>query len=150
MSRRVVRFAYGVAARLRIVYWFVFRPQTKGVKCLIECDRQWLMIRNSYGAGHWTFPGGAIGRHETPEDAAVREVREEVGISLERVRPIGFYQNNRQYKHDTVYCFIAHVDSLHHEIDDREVIAAEWFEPTELPEFRSQAVDSIVKLLATA
>src|SRR5947208_16401491 len=60
------RFLYGWAARLRVVYWFVFRPNTQGVKCLIEHDGRWLMIRNSYGKGHWTFPGGAIGRHETP------------------------------------------------------------------------------------
>src|SRR5258706_13668937 len=107
--KRFVRLGYNVAARLRIAYWFVFRPKTSGVKCVVEHDGHWLMIRNSYGKGHWTFPGGAIERNENPDAAAVREVREEVGIALDAVRSIGSYTSNRQYKHDTVHCFVAHV-----------------------------------------
>src|SRR5207248_2768136 len=99
----VMRKLYAVAARLRVVYWFVFRPHTQGVKCLVDHDGKWLMIRNSYGKGHWTFPGGAIARGETPDDAAIREVLEEVGLELASVRAIGFYESNKQYKHDTVY-----------------------------------------------
>ncbi len=146
----LLRFAYGIAARLRVVYWFVFRPKTKGVKCLVQYNDQWLMIRNSYGTGQWTFPGGAIARHETPEDAAIREVHEEVGIALENVQPIGFYQSNRQYKHDTVYCFIARVSQPDHHVDEVEVIASGWFAPAQLPSNRGKAVDQVVKLLASA
>jgi hypothetical protein len=25
----------------------VFRPRTRGVKCIVECDGKWLMIRNT-------------------------------------------------------------------------------------------------------
>jgi ADP-ribose pyrophosphatase YjhB (NUDIX family) len=148
MTGRLIRFAYNVAARVRRLYWFVFRPDTRGVKCLIEHDGRWLLIRNSYGPGHWTLPGGAVGRREVPEAAAIREVQEEVGIELHSVRPIGFYRSDREYKHDTVYCFSARVATPDHRIDDREVIAAAWFSPTELPTHRSRAIDRIVKLLA--
>src|SRR5579859_2189951 len=37
----------------------------------------------------WTFPKGHVERGETPESAAVREVREEAGVLAEIVRPIG-------------------------------------------------------------
>jgi mutator protein MutT len=125
----------------------VFRPKTSGVKCVIEHDGRWLMIRNSYGPGHWTFPGGAIDRGETPEQAVRREVREEVAISLDGVEPIGSYFSKKQYKRDTVYCFRADVSSSVHEIDDREVVESAWVPAEALPEFRGPAVDRIVRML---
>lgn len=33
-------------------------------------------------AGQWAFPGGRIDKGETPEEAALRELEEEVGLSL--------------------------------------------------------------------
>lgn len=132
------------------MYWFVLRPRTFGVKCVIEHDGEWLMIRNTYGRRHWTFPGGKVERGEEPRDAAIREVLEEVGIELDDVRPIGDYYNTRQYKRDTVYCFAASVDSPNHVIDEGEIAEAMWVRIGELPEFRAQSVDTIMAMLETA
>jgi 8-oxo-dGTP pyrophosphatase MutT (NUDIX family) len=146
--KRFVRLGYAVAARLRVLYWFVFRPQTQGVKCVIQQDGRWLMIRNSYGKGHWTFPGGGVNRSEDPADAAIREVREEVGIDLGSVEPIGTYQSNIQFKHDTVHCYVATVLRPDHQIDMTEVIESGWFSPDALPSFTGNAVREIKALLA--
>ena len=36
-----------------------------------------------YNAGHWDFPKGKIEEHETPRQAAVREMKEETQLTLE-------------------------------------------------------------------
>jgi 8-oxo-dGTP pyrophosphatase MutT (NUDIX family) len=132
---------------LRHIYWFVVRPKTSGVKCVISHDGRWLMIRNSYGPGHWTFPGGAIDRGESPEEAARREVREEVAIELDGVEAIGSYFSTKQYKRDTVYCFRAEVGSDAHKIDNKELVESAWVAPGTLPKDRGPAVDRIVRML---
>src|SRR3712207_7818848 len=39
-------------------------------------------------AGRWQLPKGLVGRGETPERAALREVREETGLEAEVVAPL--------------------------------------------------------------
>jgi ADP-ribose pyrophosphatase YjhB (NUDIX family) len=45
-----------------------------------------LLIRR---ASEWAFPKGHLERDETPEEAARREVREETGVEIELVGPLG-------------------------------------------------------------
>lgn len=49
-----------------------------------------LLVRHSEG-GVWVAPGGMIEPQETPAEAAVREVREEVGCAVELKRLIGVH-----------------------------------------------------------
>ncbi|WP_406325838.1 NUDIX hydrolase [Streptomyces sp. NBC_01617] len=50
-----------------------------------------LMIRRRQREGKllWAFPGGGIEGDETPEQAAVRETSEEVGLEVKAVRVLG-------------------------------------------------------------
>ena len=145
--RERLRGVYRVVHRVRRVYWFVFRPRTSGAKCVIEHDGRWLMIRNSYGRGHWTFPGGRVNRREAPDVAAKREVAEEVGITLAQIRAIGEYYTDKQYKRDTVYCFRAAIDAPDVVIDPAEIAESMWVDPGALPEFRGPSVDKIVAMM---
>jgi 8-oxo-dGTP diphosphatase len=48
-------------------------------------DGRVLAARRSYpaeSAGRWEFPGGKVDDDETPEDALVREIAEELGCSI--------------------------------------------------------------------
>lgn len=52
-----------------------------------------LLLRRAVepGAGGWDLPAGYLDPHESPEEAAVRETREEAGIEIDLIRLIGVY-----------------------------------------------------------
>jgi len=59
----------------------LWQPVTFGVRVFLENDSgQIVLIRHSYRSG-WFLPGGGVDRHEAPEVAAVREAREEAGLT---------------------------------------------------------------------
>lgn len=57
----------------------------RGVVAVVEHDGRLLVIRRAGGiaaAGSWCFPGGAIESGESPVEALVREMQEEVGAQV--------------------------------------------------------------------
>jgi 8-oxo-dGTP diphosphatase len=68
-------------------WWKIRRPATFGVKVLLihpDDPAQCLIVRHSYSdSARWGMPGGAYrpGR-ETPEQAGVREVSEELALTV--------------------------------------------------------------------
>lgn len=133
MVKRVLRYVYYLGYKAAKVYWFVFRPKAFGVKCVVQCGEEILLIRNSYGPKGWTFPGGGIHAGEPLPTAAVREVREEVGIFIQGPVPLGSFLTTKEYKKDFIECFTATVDKKDFTIDNEEVVEARWFRVSEMP-----------------
>ncbi|MFA6408055.1 MAG: NUDIX domain-containing protein [Candidatus Paceibacterota bacterium] len=118
---------------LHLVYWFITRPTTRGAKVGIFNDGKILLVRLTYYPKTWTFPGGTVDKDEAPREAAVRECKEEVGISLTNPEHVGDLYLEQQYKKDTVSVFKTIVNDTAVIVDGREVAEADWFSLDNLP-----------------
>lgn len=122
-------------------YWKRFNVRTFGVRIMLIYDGKILLVRHWYNT-LWVMPGGGIKRHETPERAAARELREELGLdNIQLEYRLGVYANTKEGKNDTVHCFVVVLEKEPHittrfnlEVSDRT-----WFPLDQLPEGTSQA-----------
>ena len=132
-----------------VVWWWLTRPTTRGVKIIVLKENKVLLVRLSYGHQSWSFPGGGVRHNETTKDAAMREIAEETGILIqtEDLKLVTQYDQQIEYKSDTVTCYLVRVETDDFKIDNREVCEAGWFGVDELPSERTQNIDSILELI---
>lgn len=74
-------------------------------------DGKVLAARRSYGEfkGGWEFPGGKIEPGETQEQAVVREIQEELSVTIEVLGKTGTIEYDYPGFHLTMHCFWARV-----------------------------------------
>ena len=68
--------------------------QEKSAGTVIARNNKYLVLH--YAAGHWDFPKGKIEENESPEEAALRELEEETGISDGKILP-GFAEKIKYF-----------------------------------------------------
>lgn len=143
LHRRLLR----VADRLRRKWWAWRGCELHGCRVLaLDCTGQVLLVRHSYGSGAWMLPGGGLGRHESPLEAAKRELFEEVGCLIEAAALIGSLSVSLQDVHNTIHIIAGNVAG-NPTPDGREIIAAQFFAPTALPEDASRIAQLCVARL---
>lgn len=141
----LTRTFYKTVNPIRKLYWFIFRPNTRGVKCIIAHEDKILFVRLSYGHKHWTLPGGGVNKGESFEDAAIREAKEEVGIPISHMEKIYEYHNNKEYKNDHCLCYFSKVSSPKFNIDNLEISETKWATLANVPEPHVPRVKEILK-----
>lgn len=101
----LLNLAYRVQKKL----WRLLRPQTRGVKVMLfTAGGEIVLIRNSYGrSDQFVLPGGGIHRSESPDTAARREIREELGCELDHLVQVSTHYSGREGKRDTIFLFRA-------------------------------------------
>jgi len=116
--------------RLRL---YITRPITVGVRLILTNDQSILLIKHTYQQ-HWYLPGGGVKKGETLEQTARREMAEEVGAKLGRLRLFGVYTNFYEYKNDHVIVFSCDDFTLADEMDQKyEIESLRFFDLDNLP-----------------
>ena len=78
----------------------------------------------------WNLPGGTLENFESPLSGVLREVKEETGLEVEIVRPIGVY--SKENRNDIVFAFECKIVSGQITLND-EADKIEYFEIDKLP-----------------
>lgn len=80
LPRALIRTAVTAFQRVRRLPWFFTRPTTHGVHAVaLTPEGEILLVKLTYASG-WRLPGGGRRVGEDPEQAVIRELREEVGM----------------------------------------------------------------------
>jgi 8-oxo-dGTP pyrophosphatase MutT (NUDIX family) len=129
-----------VAYRFQRWAWRVFRPRTTGVKVMLfNPAGDLVLVRNSYGRSDlFVLPGGGLRPFEAPARAAVREMREELGVEIDQVSLASLHATAVEGKRDTIHLFTAVVDQQLVP-DPSELAEARFAAPGDLPSATSPA-----------
>lgn len=104
----------------------------EAIVAVLRRDDQVLVIRRAAGVstpGYWTLPSGRIEPGEQQPDTVVREMREELGVT---VRPLAKVWECRTDTGDfLLHWWTAHIDDDEFRVEPAEVAEARWVTPAE-------------------
>ncbi|MCM1498040.1 MAG: 8-oxo-dGTP diphosphatase MutT [Clostridium sp.] len=98
----------------------------KVVAAIIKSGGRIFATQRGYGEfkDGWEFPGGKIEQGETPEEALVREIREELDTEIRVGEQIDIVEYDYPQFHLTMYCFLCQI--LSGDLTLKEHEAAKW------------------------
>lgn len=100
--------------------------QIEVVAAIIKQGNKIFATQRGYGdfKGYWEFPGGKLEAGETPQEALVREIMEELDIEIEVGEFIETVEYDYPQFHLTMHCFICKMVSGALVLKEHE--AAKW------------------------
>ncbi len=114
-----------------------------------EAGRVLLQRRGDREKPVWGFPGGAVELGESVEEAAVREVEEETGLSVRVTDLTGVYSKykdrypNGDVAQTVAVVFRAAVEGGELDVDGHETVGLDFFSLTRLPELLNQQHEDV-------
>jgi len=127
------------------------------VTAAVRDDGGRLLLIHKIDNNFWALPGGGMDLGESVADAAVREVAEETGVTVEVTGLVGIYTDpghvmaydDGEVRQEFSVCFHARPISGEPRQDDTETKAVRWVEPAELhalsvhPSMRTRIDDAL-------
>ena len=145
--RNVISRLLGFVLTARVVPVLIYLGSTKftvgSMVIWTEGDRV-LLVRSRYGERAWGFPGGVMSRREDPVDCALRELREETGvsgISTDDLTLVGTHTQKAKRHVDHVYRLDrSRDDQSDGDVTDQfEIAEVKWWPLDALPVLRREA-----------
>ena len=88
---------------------FKLGPKKDRVRVIVyRDDDDILLVKSRFSRQKWALPGGGVNRNESYEQAAAREVLEEVGLKIDNLRYLGKTNSHESYAKFSVRVFAAH------------------------------------------
>ena len=109
------------------------KPIRKAVRCYLVKDKKVVVTKYKEGnkkAGYYEIPGGKIEEGETPEQTAIREMKEETGLKIKNLKNKGkmiIEYPDRIFDFDVFLC-----NESEGELQNFEENTSEWIEIKEL------------------
>lgn len=102
------------------------------VAAIIQKDQKIFATQRGYGEfkDGWEFSGGKIEQGETPHQALVREIKEELDTEIEVEELIDIVEYDYPQFHLTMHCFLCSIKSGDLVLKEHE--AAKWLAPEDL------------------
>jgi 8-oxo-dGTP pyrophosphatase MutT (NUDIX family) len=102
MLDRILRLGATTAHKALALNWFFRRPKTFGAHAVaLTPEGRLVLVKLRYAPG-WRLPGGGRKKSEPPCDAALRELREEIGMTFHGPATLaGELQESVDFKRDT-------------------------------------------------
>ena len=95
-------------------------------------DGDILLVKNRFSRQKWALPGGGVKHNESYEQAAVREVLEEIGLKIHNLQYLGKANSHESYAKFSVRVFVAHASDYDIKCNF-EIMEARWFNRDYLP-----------------
>jgi 8-oxo-dGTP diphosphatase len=109
---------------------------------VIKDDRLLVIHRNKYGTEYYTLPGGGIDAGETAEQAVLRELAEETGVSVTLERLVYIENPGTQFGQQAIFLctYITGTPALHPDSEEakantqgRNTYVPQWLPLSDLP-----------------
>ena len=124
---------------------------TVGAVAVMRHDDGRVLFVDQRHSNGWALPGGLLRRGECPDDAVIREVREEVGVTLPVPSlPVPLAAVNARLRRvDLVYLLDAPSGADPHREDEAEVRRVGWYRLDGLPDVSDPTLEILraVRLL---
>lgn len=121
----------GIAYIVSLIFRIV--PQKDRVRVIVyRDDGAILLVKNRFSRQGWALPGGGVNRNESYEQAAVREVSEEIGLKIHNLRYLGKANSHESYAKFSVQVFAAHASNCDIKCNF-EIMEARWLSMDYLP-----------------